>query len=94
MECSGSSDSSALWITCLRNGFQTEIGRFVEHGETFAMAWREVSHERGLKRIKPTLTALFVESEVRGAFINSLRTDVVNPLQDLKVPSPWRYHPP
>ncbi|KIM29131.1 hypothetical protein M408DRAFT_128687 [Serendipita vermifera MAFF 305830] len=46
--------------------------RLPERDWTLRRAWRDLCD--GLDR----------ESEVRGAFINSLRTDVVNPLQELK----------
>lgn len=62
--------------------------RLPERDWTLRRAWRDVCD--GLDRGKPFLAHVMssntaLESEVRGAFINSLRTDVVSPLLELKV---------
>jgi hypothetical protein len=62
--------------------------RLPEHDWTLRRAWRDVCD--GLDRGEPFLAHVISsntasESEVRGAFINSLRTDVVSPLLELKV---------
>ncbi|KAG8831371.1 hypothetical protein FRC17_003252 [Serendipita sp. 399] len=59
------------------NVFQTAIGHYVERGEKSAMAWIAWLPDQ-------SILDLDTEVDVRAAFINSLKTDIVDPLQDLR----------